>query len=180
MTAGARSTVTRTVGEGEDLITYDVHGGLSDASPDRPVLLAFASPMDATGFAALAELVDDRPVVTLDPRGAGRNPSGTSPLTPEQHAHDLHRVVTALGGGPVDVLASSGGAVNALAHAAAYPDEVRRVVAHEPPLVAFLPDREVVLAACEDVGQTYERDTARRWRGSSRWSWPTESWTRPT
>ncbi|WP_298890018.1 alpha/beta hydrolase [uncultured Serinicoccus sp.] len=158
MTAAARRTLTRTVDEGEDLITYDVHGQLADASPDRPVLLAFASPMDAAGFAALAELIDDRPVVTLDPRGAGRNPSGTSPLTPEQHAQDLHRVVAALGGGPVDVLASSGGAVNALAHASAYPEDVRCVVAHEPPLAAFVPDREVVLAACEDVRRAYERD----------------------
>ncbi|WP_022923532.1 alpha/beta fold hydrolase [Serinicoccus marinus] len=158
MTAAQRSSETRTVGEGADLITYDVHGDLAGAAPDRPVLLAVGSPMDAVGFQALAEQVDDRPVVTLDPRGAGRNPTATDLLTPERHAADLHRVVEALGGGPVDVFASSGGAVNALAHAAAYPQDVRRVVAHEPPLATYLPDREPLLAACEDLRATYERD----------------------
>ncbi|WP_238335660.1 alpha/beta fold hydrolase [Serinicoccus kebangsaanensis] len=158
MTAARGSSDTRTVGEGADLITYDVHGDLADASPDRPVLLAFGSPMDAVGFLALAEQLDDRPVVTLDPRGSGRNPRGTDPMTPEQHAEDLHRVVEALGAAPVDVFGSSGGAVNALAHAAAYPEDVRRVVAHEPPLATYLPDRETLLAACADLEQTYERD----------------------
>ncbi|WP_083518640.1 alpha/beta fold hydrolase [Serinicoccus chungangensis] len=31
-------------------------------------------------------------------------------------------------------------------------------MAHEPPLVTYLPDREVALAACEEVRRTYERD----------------------
>lgn len=155
MDAAPRSTRTLTVGEGDRLITYDVHGELADATPERPVLLAFGSPMDAVGFQALAEQLVDRPVVTLDPRGAGRNPTSTEPLTPEQHAEDLHLVVQALGAGPVDVFASSGGAVNALAHATAYPDDVRRVVAHEPPVATLLPDREVLVRACEDLRQTY-------------------------
>lgn len=88
-----RDILTGTVGEGEDTITYDVHGRLAAATPGRPVLLAVGSPMDAVGFQALAELVDDRPVVTLDPRGAGRNPAGEAVLTPERHAEDLHRVI---------------------------------------------------------------------------------------
>ncbi|WP_083518639.1 alpha/beta fold hydrolase [Serinicoccus chungangensis] len=108
MTTPQHRPTTRTVGEGEDLITYDVHGDLAQASADRPVLLAVGSPMDAAGFAALAERLDDRPVVTMDPRGAGRNPAGTDPLAPEQHAEDLHRVVAALGVGAVDVFASRG------------------------------------------------------------------------
>ena len=91
---------TRTVGEGVDLITYDVRGELADATPDRPVLIMFGSPMDASGFGTLAARFTDRPVVTFDPRGAGRNPTGTSPLSPEQHAEDLHRVITALGADP--------------------------------------------------------------------------------
>src|ERR671933_821561 len=89
-------TATRTVGEGDDLITYDVRGDLAEATPDRPVLVMFGSPMDASGFGSLAARFTDRPVVTFDPRGAGRNPKGTSPVTPEQHAEDLHRVITAL------------------------------------------------------------------------------------
>ena len=151
----ARSTVSRTVGEGDDLITYDVHGDLADATPDRPVLVMFGSPMDANGFGSLAARFTDRPVVTYDPRGAGRNPTATEPMTPEQHAEDLHRVVVDLDAGPVDLMGSSGGAVNALALATAHPEDVRRLVAHEPPTVVGLPDQDVLLAACQDLADTY-------------------------
>lgn len=150
-----RSIQTHVVGEGDDAITYDIHGDLADATPDRPVLFMFASPMEAAAFGPMASHITDRPVVTYDPRGAGRNPTGTSDLTPEQHAEDLHRMISALGVGPVDVFGSSGGAVNALALAAAHPDDVRRVVAHEPPIAAGLPDRENVLAAIGDIKDTY-------------------------
>jgi pimeloyl-ACP methyl ester carboxylesterase len=154
-TTSPRPIQTRVVGEGDRSVTYDVHGDLADATPDRPVLFMFASPMDAAAFGPMAGSFSDRPVVTYDPRGAGRNPTGTSALTPEQHAEDLHRVISALGAGPVDVFGSSGGAVNALALATAYPDDVRRVVAHEPPVATYLPDRDNVLAAIRDVTSTY-------------------------
>lgn len=49
-------------------------------------------------------------------------------------------------------------AVNMLAFVAAYPDVVRTLVAHEPPLVSALPDREAASAAVLDVRDTYERD----------------------
>jgi pimeloyl-ACP methyl ester carboxylesterase len=142
---------TFTVGDGEDLITYDVRGDLSSGTP----LFMFGSPMDASGFNSLAAHFEDRPVVTYDPRGSGRNPKGTSDITPEQHAGDLHRVVEALGVGPVDVFASSGGAVNTLAWCAAHPEDVRRVVAHEPPAFHGLPDGDTLLAATKDMKATY-------------------------
>jgi pimeloyl-ACP methyl ester carboxylesterase len=154
-TASRRSIQTHVVGEGDDAVTYDIHGDLADATPDRPVLFMFATPMDAAAFGPMASLFTDRPVVTYDPRGAGRNPTGTSDITPEQHAEDLHRVISALGVGPVDVFGSSGGAVTALALATAYPGDVRRVVAHEPPTSANLPDGDNVLAAIRDIKQTY-------------------------
>ena len=150
-----RTPATRTVGEGAYLITYDVRGDLGDATADRPVLILFGSPMDAGGFVTLAARFTDRPVVTYDPRGAGRNPTGTTPVTPEQHAQDLHRVIAELAVGPVDLMGTSGGAVNALALATEYPDDVRRVVAHEPPTAVGLPDEAVVLAACRDLADTY-------------------------
>lgn len=154
-TASRRSIQTHVVGTGDDAVTYDVHGDLADATPDRPVLFMFGTPMEAAAFGPMASLFTDRPVVTYDPRGAGRNPTGTSPMTPEQHAEDLHRVISALGVGPVDVFGSSGGAVNALALATAYPGDVRRVVAHEPPMAAGLPDEDNVLAAIRDIKDTY-------------------------
>jgi len=97
-------------------------------------------------------------VITYDPRGTARNPHGTSPVTPEQHAEDIHRVIEAVGAGPVDVFASSGGAVNSLALVAGHPGDVRRVVAHEPPTAAWLPDRDNILAVAEDMRATYHAD----------------------
>ena len=152
---GPRSTTTSTVGEGTAAVTYDIHGDLAAATADRLPLFAIGSPMDASGFGTLLGLVTDRPVVTYDPRGSGRNPTGTAPITVEEHADDLHRVIDALGVGSVDLFASSGGAVNALALVAAHPGDVRRVVAHEPPTAALLPDREHVLAEVAAITRTY-------------------------
>ena len=149
------TAVPRTVGEGDDLIHVDVRGDLADATPRRPVLVMFGSPMDASGFGTLAAHFTDRPVVTYDPRGAGRNPTSTGPVTPEQHAEDLHRVIVALDAGPVDLMGSSGGAVNALALATAHPEDVRRVVVHEPPTAIGLRDQDVLLAACQDLADAY-------------------------
>jgi len=75
--------------------------------------------------------------------------------TPEQHTDDVHRIIEAVGGGPVDLFASSGGAVNALALVAAHPGDVRTLVAHEPPLAAIVPDREAALAVSRAVADAY-------------------------
>jgi pimeloyl-ACP methyl ester carboxylesterase len=137
-------------------ITYDVRGTFGAGTP----LLIIGSPMGADGFATLAGLFPDRPVITYDPRGVGRSArtDGSGELTPDDHAGDLARIVEAIGGGPVDVLASSGGAVNALAWVAKRGEQVRTLVAHEPPLATVLPDREAQFAAIEDMRQTYRRD----------------------
>ena len=66
-------------------------------------------------------------------------------------------MISAVGAGPVDVFASSGGAVNALALVAGHPEDVRTLVAHEPPIAQVLPDREPALAVCLDIQQTYRR-----------------------
>jgi pimeloyl-ACP methyl ester carboxylesterase len=138
------------------VLHYDVRA--SEAST-QPVLLMIGSPMGAEGFGTLAGHFTDRTVVTYDPRGAGRSPrtDGAGQSTPDEHADDLHRLISALEVGPVDVFASSGGAVNALALVAKHPEQVRTLVAHEPPASQELPDREEVLAVCEDIRQTYQR-----------------------
>ncbi len=137
-------------------ITYDIRR--NDETTD-PALLLIGSPMGAAGFGTLASHFGDRTVVTYDPRGADRStktdPSSQS--TPEEHAEDIHRVIQAVGGGPVDVFASSGGAVNALALLARHPEDVRTLVAHEPPLASILPDREYALAATRAIHETYAR-----------------------
>ena len=130
----------------------------NDATTEPPLFL-IGSPMAAAGFATLGNHFADRTVVTYDPRGSDRSvkvdPSSES--TPEEHADDLHRVIQAIGGGPVDLFASSGGAVNALALVAKHPEDVRTLVAHEPPLAAILPDREQALAATRAISETYRR-----------------------
>jgi pimeloyl-ACP methyl ester carboxylesterase len=118
--------------------------------------------MGAAGFGTLAGHFADRTVVTYDPRGVERSTKTdpTSESTPDQHADDLHRVIEAIGGGPVDLFASSGGAVNALALVAKHPGDVRLLVAHEPPLASILPDRAGALAASRAIHETY---TKRGW-----------------
>jgi pimeloyl-ACP methyl ester carboxylesterase len=138
------------------VLTYDVR---SNEASTHPVLLIIGSPMGASGFVTLASHFTDRTVVTYDPRGADRSrrTDGAAETTPDEHADDLHRLISALDAGPVDIFASSGGAVNALALVAKHPEQVRTLVAHEPPASQELPDREAVLAACTDIRQTYQR-----------------------
>ena len=44
----------------------------------------------------------------------------------------MHAAIQALGAGPVEMFASSGGAVTAFALITAYPDDVATLVSHEP------------------------------------------------
>ena len=127
---------TRTVKVPGAVLTYDIR---PNADSTEPPLVAIGSPMGAGGFVTLASHFPDRTVVTYDPRGVERSTKDdpTSESTPEQHADDVHAIIGELGGGPVDLFASSGGAVNALALVARHPDDVRTLVAHEPPLAAL-------------------------------------------
>ncbi len=146
---------TRTLRAPGAVLTYDVRGSAST----EPPLLLIGSPMGAGGFGTLAGHFTDRTVVTYDPRGVERSTKDdpTTTSTPEQHADDLHRIIETLGAGPVDLFASSGGAVNALALVAAHPDEVRTLVAHEPPLAAIVPDSAAALAASRAVADAYQQ-----------------------
>jgi pimeloyl-ACP methyl ester carboxylesterase len=104
--------------------------------------------MGSSGFTTLAGFFPDRTLVTYDPRGSerSRRTDNATTSTPDQHADDVHSVIAAAGGGPVDMFASSGRAVNSLALVAQHPEDVRILVAHEPPDAAVLPDREQALA----------------------------------
>ena len=147
---------TRTLDAPGATLTYDVRGG---GSGNAPVLFLIGSPMGAGGFGSLAGHFTDRTIVTYDPRGVERStkPDPTSQSTPDEHADDLHRIIQELGGRSVDLFASSGGAVNALALVAKHPEDVRTLVAHEPPLASILPDREAAMATCRAIGETYQR-----------------------
>jgi pimeloyl-ACP methyl ester carboxylesterase len=138
-------------------LAYDVHGPLPTADA-RPPLVMIGQPMDASGFRTLASYFPDRTVVTYDPRGLGRSvrKDGRIDHSPTTQAADVHALIEALGAGPVEMFASSGGAVTALALVAAYPDDVTTLVAHEPPLISVLPDARAAERARAGVRDAYE------------------------
>ena len=150
----SRPIETKTLEAPGATITYDVRRADGTAEPP---LMVIGSPMAAAGFVTLASHFPDRTVITYDPRGAERSTKAdpASESTPDQHADDIHRVIEAVGG-PVDLFASSGGAVNALALVAAHPDDVRTLVAHEPPLASQVADSENAKAAVRAVGRSYQ------------------------
>src|SRR3954449_12491579 len=150
-------TTTHILNTAEADIAYDVDGPLPPAD-GRPPLLMIGQPMDASGFAVLASLFPDRTVITYDPRGLGRSTrkDGRIDNAPTIQAGDVHAVIEALGAGPVEMFASSGGAVTALALVAAYPDDVTTLVAHEPPLIPVLPDAEAAERARAGFRDVYE------------------------
>ena len=151
MTMTEASTRTREVSGAT--LTYDVWSGSGDAPP----LFIVGLPMAAAGFATLASSFTDRTVMTYDPRGSERSTKAdpTSRVTPDVHADDLHRLIGELSAGPVDIFGSSGGAITSLALVSAHPEDVRTLVAHEPPLASILPDRENAMAAARAVHDTY-------------------------
>ena len=136
-------------------LTYDIRRVDSPA----PALFLIGSPMGAGGFGTLASHFTDRTVVTYDPRGVERSTKDdpASQSTPDQHADDISRIIAELGVGPVDVFASSGGAINALALVAKHPEQVRTLVAHEPPIASVLPDRDAAMAVTQAIADTYQR-----------------------
>ena len=141
--------------DGADIV-YDVHGPLP-TEDGRPPLFMIGQPMDASGFTTLTSYMPERTVVTYDPRGLGRSTrdDGRTDHTPTGQAADVHAVIEALGAGPVDMFASSGGAVTALALVAAYPDDVLTLVAHEPPIISVLPDAAAAQRARNGITEAY-------------------------
>lgn len=148
---------THTVEVPGAVLTYDVHE--SEAPSESPPLFIFGSPMAASGFEQLVSQLADRTLITYDPRGTERSRLTTDGrVTAGIHADDMHRIVEATGLGPIDAFGSSGGAAFALAWIVNHPNDVRTLVAHEPPLVTLLVDRDVALRVQADIVATYQRD----------------------
>jgi pimeloyl-ACP methyl ester carboxylesterase len=138
-------------------LAYDVRGTLPTAD-GRPPLFMIAQPMEASGFDTLASHFTDRTVITYDPRGLGRSTrkDGRVDHAPTIQADDVHAIIEVLGAGPVEMFASSGGAVTALALVAGHPDDVTTLVAHEPPLIPVLRDAEAAERARAGFRDAYE------------------------
>ncbi|MEJ1922673.1 alpha/beta fold hydrolase [Microbacterium sp. KHB019] len=151
------STTTHTLDVPGAILTYDVHE--PENAGDHPPLFVFGSPMGASGFTQLIAHFGDRTVITYDPRIAERSHlKDGGEVTHDIHGDDLHRVAEAIGLGPVDAFASSGGAVAALPWVSSHPDDVRTLVAHEPPLTVLLEDAETITKVNADIVDTYRRD----------------------
>jgi pimeloyl-ACP methyl ester carboxylesterase len=134
---------------------YEVRGS-------GPVLLLICGGVyDAAGYAGLAQQLADRyTVVTYDRRGNSRSPLDGPPeqQSIEVHGDDAHRVLAAVGvtgGEPARVFGNSSGAMIGLELAARHPEQVRTVVAHEPPIFELLPDRDHWRAVMRDVEDTF-------------------------
>lgn len=127
-----------------------------------PVLLLIpGGPADSGAFAPIRSVLSDRyTVVTYDPRGLSRSPFDGEPkdMTVGTFADDAHRLLAALGTEPAYVLGSSGGALVGLELASRHPEQVRALVAHEPPLTRLLPDADEHARFGREVYDTYRSE----------------------
>ena len=155
--SGRTGVTTHMLETTEAEIAYDARGPLPTVDR-RPPLFMIGQPMTASGFETLASHFPDRTVITYDPRGLGRSRrnDGRVDNAPTVQANDVHDIIEALGAGPIEMFASSGGAVTALALVAAYPDDVTTLVAHEPPLIPVLPDAAAAERARAAIRDAYE------------------------
>jgi pimeloyl-ACP methyl ester carboxylesterase len=121
------------------------------------LLIAGGSGGAATFNNLIPHLIDSFTVVSYDRRGFG----GSTIDNPDQdvtvgiHADDAHWLLAALTNKPAYVCGSSAGALIALDLTARYPEQVRRVVAHEPPagyLLAEKPNDKDELSALANRG----------------------------
>ena len=150
------SITTHTIDVPGGSLVYDVRGPSTPQGGGRPLVMV-GHPMGASGFADLAARFSDRTVVTLDPRGCDRSQVTDAEHTPRMNAEDVHRVIEAVGGGPMDVFGSSGGAVTGLALVDSHPEDVAVLVAHEPPVLGVLPDAELAFRAYRQVTEAYQK-----------------------
>ena len=115
---------------------------------------------DAEGMDGVADyLVVDHTVLSYDRRGLSRSTLDDTEqaIRLETHTDDVHNLLTALTSEPVLVFGASLGALIGLDLVARYPNQVRALVAHEPPAPELLPDEEraQVDRSRQDVEDTY-------------------------
>ncbi|MEC3917603.1 alpha/beta fold hydrolase [Nocardia sp. CDC160] len=109
---------------------------------------------DAGTVDPIAELLEDRfTVASLDPRGYSRSVLDGPQVTQrvEVQSDDVYRLLCHLGEEPVFVVGGSSGGIVGLDLLARHPERVARLVVHEPPLFAVLPDADEQLAMVEEV-----------------------------
>jgi pimeloyl-ACP methyl ester carboxylesterase len=129
-----------------------------------PVLLTLQGGAgDAEASDALAEALADRyTVVAYDRRGLSRSHVDDPARQPgiAVHSDDASRLLAALAGRPAFVFGSSIGALIGLDLAAAHPEQVRLLVAHEAAVASLLgePARSQLQAMHDDVDDTFRSE----------------------
>jgi pimeloyl-ACP methyl ester carboxylesterase len=106
------------------------------------LLIAPGGDGNAARSADLADrMAADYTVVTYDRRGLSnsRLDDPDAPVTITTHADDAHRLLSALTDEPALMFGSSFGALLGLTMAAAHPDQLHTLVAHDPALIRLLP-----------------------------------------
>jgi pimeloyl-ACP methyl ester carboxylesterase len=133
-----------------------------EVSGSGPVLLCIpGGPTDAGMFTDLAGRLADRyTVVCYDPRGHSRSPLDGAPedIPVARHADDAAAMLAAVTDGPASVYGNSGGGTIGLELLTRHPELVRRLVAHEAPLMELLPDAARFRAMLDDIDDTYRAD----------------------
>jgi acetyltransferase/esterase len=117
---------------------------------------------DPTVFDPLAEILAPRwTVLTYVRRGFVRSPVD-SEVGPDKLGADVEDLAALIErhGGPAVVLGSSSGAIVVLELLVRRPDLVRAAVAHEPPLISLLEDRDAIAERFASVLATYRREGA--------------------
>jgi pimeloyl-ACP methyl ester carboxylesterase len=133
-----------------------------EVSGSGPVLLCIpGGPTDAGLFADLAGRLADRyTVVCHDPRGHSRSPLDGPPedIPVAAHAGDAAALLAAVTEEPAFVYGNSGGGTIGLELLTRHPELVRRLVAHEAPLLELLLDAARFRAALDDIDETYRTE----------------------
>ncbi len=112
------------------------------------VLFIAGSTGDGGHFERIAEILSDEfTVVTYDRRANSRSPrpEGWESTSTEEQSGDAAALIEALGLAPAAVFATSGGAIIGLDLTIRYPDLLRGVILHEPPMMSVLPDPEEIM-----------------------------------
>lgn len=117
----------------------------------------------ADGADALAgHLAGGYTVLSYDRRGLSRSPvrDPAAPVDMTVHSEDASRLLAAAGSGPALVFGVSLGAMLALDLISRHPEQVRLVVAHEPPATGLLPEpeRSQAIRDQQEVEELYRRE----------------------
>ncbi|MEU6672175.1 alpha/beta hydrolase [Streptomyces sp. NPDC046727] len=152
------------------------------------LLLISGAGGDAGYYSAVAgELADAFTVISYDRRGNSRSTGRTGgPMELSRQAADARALIEGPAGGRALVFGNSGGAIIGLTLAAAHPDVLSGLIAHEPPAVNVLPADdpargffpELAARYAEGGGPAAGRRFAETVRGEGTYRWPDDLWRR--